>query len=314
MLAGVYGRMKRYLGSVGLPGAGVRGDALDRPIFIWGAPCSGTGLLYDLVARHPAVGYLHDEGNRPREGTGVWWRAFGAQRGVMDASLIGRRRVNRLCAEYLGILEAQKKARLLDKTPFMILWIPLVNEVFPTARHFHIIRDGRAVVNAVLFKLRYSKKKRHRPYQEEQLLYGPYPPGLADPLTQPQAQRHARQWVQLVAHGRGPNREMLGDRYCELRYEDLVGDPRGVMRRALDHAQLEHDERFVLDAFPPELGNRNYKWQSGAEGVAAAGASDGYTERRALSDQDIAYLAEMVPMLRSLGYEDGWPGAWAPSR
>jgi len=270
---------------------------IDRPIFIWGAPCSGTTLLYQLLAKHPAVGYPQTDTFDPREGADLWWRVFGEHRGVMDVDLILPRRVHQICSQYARILEAQQKTRLLDKTPFMTLWIPLLNAIFPTARHFHIIRDGRAVVNSILYKLRYSKKKNHKLFQEEKLLFGPHPPELIDPLLQPQAQRHLRQWSYLVTHGQ-QNRDVLGERYFELRYEDLVDNPRTVMRWVLEHAQLDYNEEFISESFASELTNRNYKWQS----TTSVEQSDGYTAHRAFIDEDLPYLAEITPLLQKLGY------------
>lgn len=274
---------------------------IDRPIFIWGAPCSGTTLLYQLIAKHPAVGYPQTDTLNPREGTDFWWRSFGEHRGIMDANLILPKRVHQICREYTRLLEVQQKTRLLDKTPFMILWIPLVNAIFPTARHIHVIRDGRAVVNSILYKLRYSKKPKQKLFQEDKLLYGPHPPELADPLRQPQAQRHVRQWLYLVTYGQ-QNREVLGERYFELRYEDLVHNPQALMRRVLAHAQLDYSEGFISEAVAPELTNRNYKWQSTS--TTPAEQSDGYTAHRAFIDEDLPYLAEITPLLQKLGYQD----------
>jgi Sulfotransferase family len=303
MRPGFLARLSRYREAVGSSNTG-KSPHVDRPIFVWGAPCSGTSLLHPLVAKHPDVGFPKNEAQHPSEGTYIWWRAFGTHLGVMDASLVRARRVEQVRADYASILKTQEKPRLVDKSPFMTLWVPLINVVFPDARHFHIVRDGRAAVNSVLHKLRYSTMQRHKPYQEGRYMFGPYPPELADPLRQPQAQRHTRQWMQLVTHGRR-NKDLLGDRYFEVRYEELVDDPRRIMRQVWDHAQLDHTEQLLLETFPPKLTNRNYKWQTLHQPMEQ---SDGYADRRSLSDEDMPYLTEMIPMLRSLGYQWDEPG------
>lgn len=274
----------------------VKHDSLDSPVFIWGAPRSGTTLLYELIAKHPDVGYPSTDAKKPREGTGFWWRAFGEHRGVIDVSLAHPKCVYQVRNEYASMLKAQGKSRLLDKTPFMTLWIPLVNEIFPNARHFHVIRDGRAVVNSILYKLRYSERDRDRPFREGKLLFGPQPPALIDPMSQPPAQCYVRQWMLLVEHGR-QNAKLLGERYFELRYEDLVDAPRTWMKSVLDHAQLEYDEQFIDKSFPTKLTSRNYKWKSDKKEF------DGYTAHRALNPSDMPYLEEMNPLLRLLGYQ-----------
>jgi hypothetical protein len=272
-------------------------NSLDRPLFIWGAPRSGTTLFYQLMAQHPDTGYLiNAKTNKPREGTGFWWHVFGEQRGIMDASLAQSQKINQVRNDYARMLKAQKKSRLLDKIPFMILWIPLINEVFPQARHFHIIRDGRAVVNSVLYKVRYAEGERYRLFREKKLLFGPYPPELLEPMSLPSAQRYARQWLLLVEQGRR-NAGLLGERYFELRYEDLVNDPRGWLKAAFEHAQLDYDDRFITETIPENLTSQNYKWQSDNQTKF-----EGDTRQRALDPDDIFYLAEMNPLLQVLGY------------
>ena len=271
---------------------------LERPIFIWGAPRSGTTLLCELTAKHPGVAYLGADDEKPREGTGFWWRAFGEHRGMMETNLAHPGSVKQIWNEYSSLLRKQGKSRLLDKTPFMTLWIQLVNEVFPEARHFHIIRDGRAVVNSILYKLRFSRKEKDQRFCKEELLYGPHPPGLINPMLQSPAQRHTRQWILLVEQGR-KNAELLGKRYLELRYEGLVNAPRATMKGIFNHAQLPYDKKFIDDNYPGKLEDRNYKWESDRYEIK----SDGFTAHRAFEREDIPCLKEMNPLLRLLGYE-----------
>ena len=271
---------------------------LDRPIFIWGAPRSGTTLLFELIAKHPDVAYLGADEGKPREGTGFWWRAFGEHRGEMSNDLAHPDGIQQIWNAYASLLRVQGKSRLLDKIPFMTLWIQLVNEVFPKARHFHIIRDGRAVVNSILYKLRFSGKEKDQPFCKEELLYGPHPAKLMEPMLQSPAERHAKQWMLLVKQGR-KNASILGRRYFELRYEDLVHDPPVAMKSIFHHAQLPYDQTFIDDHYAKTLENRNYKWESNKCDIA----SDGFTAHRAVEPEDIPSLREMNPLLRLLGYE-----------
>lgn len=272
---------------------------MERPIFIWGAPRSGTTLLYQLITHHPHVGYLRSEEGRPLEGTRLWWQVFGEHRGVMDVSLACPSKVKQICNEYASLLRQRSKSRLLDKSPFMTLWIPLINKVFPDARHIHIIRDGKAVVNSILYKLRYSPQEKDVPFREGKVMFGPHPPELIDPMSLQPALRHARQWIMLVEHGRHC-RKILGERYCELRYEDVVSATPTTMRMILRHAQLPLNEEYLNEVYPHTLENRNYKWK----GEKKSAMDDGYTAHRAFESEDIPYLSEMNPLLRSLGYEE----------
>lgn len=270
-------------------------NCLDRPIFVWGVPRSGTTMLYNMLAQHPEVAYPKDANGNGREGTDYWWRSFGEQRGMMSSHLLTSKRIANICTDYNTLLKQEDKARLLDKVIFMIQWIPIVNDIFPTAHHVHIIRDGRAVVNSVLYKLRYSDKEKDRPFQEEQIMYGPIPPELANPLQQPQALRYASQWVYLVKRGRTAS-HLLGDRYHEIHYEDLAATPREYMCGILKHVQLQADEKF-LERFPEKGQDRNSTWQANQPNHSA-----GWSQKRALTEADMTHLAVMNPLLQSLGY------------
>jgi len=260
---------------------------LDRPVFIWGAPRSGTTLLYRLMSSHTDVGYnIHPKKQRPRESTNLWFDAFGEHRGPMDASLIRPARLRRVCREHASILEAQGKPRFLGKSPFMTLWIPLVNEVFPDARHIHVIRDGRAVLNSILYLIRHSEKLQAQKFHEDRRLFGPQPAGLVNPMAQPQAGRHVQQWCLMVEQGR-KSRALLGERYAEATYEGLVTDPHGTMRAVLDHAQLPYDDAFIAATYPAEMPNRNYKFASDSSAIEA---------------DDRPYVKDMEPLLAELGY------------
>lgn len=279
-----------------------RTPRLDRPIFIWGAPRSGTTLLYKLIGQHPAVAYPTDATGDPREGTGYWWDVFGELRGLAPAALADPVKVRRMRAAYADLVREQGKARLLEKTPFMVLWVPLVNVVFPDALHIHIIRDGRAVVNSILYKLRYSKKDKDQQFVEERVLYGPCPPELVDPVSLPQAERHAQQWRLLVEHGRQAQ-TLLGERYLEVRYEDLTAHPRETMSTVMSHVQLPVDEEFLVAHYAHRLENRNSKWRS----ADAASVQDGFTARRVLTSEDLPALQAIAADLRALGYDDQLP-------
>jgi hypothetical protein len=194
--------------------------------------------------------------------------------------------VRRVCREHASILQAQGKPRFLGKSPFMTLWIPLVNEVFPDARHLHVIRDGRAVLNSILYLIRHSEKLQAQKFHGDRRLFGPQPAGLENPMALPQAERHVRQWCLMVEQGR-KTRDLLGERYAEVTYEGLVADPRGTMRAVLDHAQLPYDDAFVGATYPAEMPDRNYKFAS---------------DSSAIEPEDRPYVKAMDPLLAELGY------------
>jgi hypothetical protein len=78
------------------------------------------------------------------------------------------------------------------------------------------------------------------------------------------------------------------DRWLELRYEDLVADPRGVVAEVLGHLGLAWTPSF-------EEGFRRYRFD--------AGRADAY--RRDLGIHDVAMLeAALTPALQRYGYAE----------
>lgn len=238
------------------------GGRIDRPVFIWGAPRSGTTLLYELVSQHPQAACLtNTSGSMLVECTGLWTDAFDHYNGEMDTGLSRPARVRRVYRNHVRVLERTNKPRFVGKTPSMTLWIPLVNSVFPQALHIHIIRDGRAVLNSVLNVLRKPSPDFARRLKRSGGLFGPFPYAIGDPLFLPEAERHARQWALMVETGRRDG-ATLNDRYLELRYENLARHPRETMRQMLTHAQLDFDTTFINTTYPESFENRNYKFKS----------------------------------------------------
>ena len=80
---------------------------------------------------------------------------------------------------------------------------------------------------------------------------------------------------------------VVGDRYMEVRYEDLVSDVRGTMDAIAKFASLRPDRNY-WSILPRTLPNMNDKWHHN------------------LSDRQGALLESTIGLkLRELGYEVG---------
>lgn len=106
--------------------------------------------------------------------------------------------------------DRQGKTRYGDKTPAYVLNLRLIGQLFPEARFVHVIRDGRDVALALL-----------------EVAFGP--------RTIDEA---ALTWRRMVKRGRRMGR-VLGARYCEVRYEDLVAQPEQSLVRICDFLDLD---------------------------------------------------------------------------
>ncbi len=128
-------------------------------------------------------------------------------------------------AEYSGLINAffssyaelKGKASWGDKDPGNMVRIDQLNRWFPDSRFIHIIRDGR---DACLSHL-------------EQTF------GFNNLLACAEAWREEVQWVRRIG-------ALLGDRYHELKYEDLVADTETVLRRICAHLQVDYSDSMLL--------------------------------------------------------------------
>ena len=117
----------------------------------------------------------------------------------------------------------QQKPRWGDKTPGYGVQMKRISRVLPEARFVHLIRDGR---DAALSRARASGK-RVRPAKA------------------------AERWLDRIEETRAQAAKV--DHYIEARYEDLVRDPEGTLRRILSFTELEWDPA-VLDYYERAAG------------------------------------------------------------
>ena len=209
------------------------------PVIV-GAPRSGTTLLrfmldaHPLLAIPPETGFLaladrfgSGGGSRRRFFETVTryppdapaWNDFGIPLEAFEAALDrvepfsaadGYRALYRLYAARFG------KPRWGDKTPLHALHLPVIAACLPEARFVHLIRDGRDVA----LSLRQT---------------------WFSPGTSMEAQ--AVHWVQFVSAARrdGPKT----GRYLEIRYEDLVRNPRRALEAICAFVELPYADDML---------------------------------------------------------------------
>jgi hypothetical protein len=108
------------------------------------------------------------------------------------------------------------KSRWGDKTPRYVENIRLLNEVFPSCRIVHMIRDGRDVALSMIAQNHLHQK----------------------------AATPAFFWARSVAAGRDAGRS-LGDRYYEICYENVVRDAERELTRLCSFLELEFDSTML---------------------------------------------------------------------
>jgi hypothetical protein len=276
------------------------------PVIVLGVGRSGTTLLRVMLDRSSelAIPYetffvpqlAHRHGRRPQLDEFV--DDLGRLRtlydwGITPEDIRPRLRERMTTREAIAAIfetyaERQGKPRWGDKTPLYMQQLPLLERLFPDAVWIHLLRDGRdAALSFLELPMGFSGKT------------------WAHPRTVPQ---FAARWRTEILAARRLGRH-AGDRYLELRYEDLVAEPERELHLVCEHASLPWepemlDHTRISDAAnmpehrnlaqPPTPGLRDWRSQMGREDA-------------------LAFEQVAGDILRSSGYELLEPEAKSPT-
>jgi len=273
------------------------------PLFLVGMPRSGTKLLRDLLNQHPRVGIPRVE----TEFLPDWhrrWSSFG-DLSQLDAFRAFHASVqgspyfvymaedeggsatadawHAACRSFdlPGVFEALMRldagladrddAIWGDKSPGYIRALPLLDDLFPQARLLHIVRDVRDYCLSM------------------NTAWGKHP------------LRAAQRWVDAVGRAQAVG-DLIGARYLELRYEDLLGDPEGALQRVCAFLGIGYlPSMTVLDRSPENLGSAK-----GATTIQRGNSEKWRTEMDAELREQIERMAG--PLLRTFGYDCAYHG------
>ena len=198
--------------------ARLRGAGSDdrRPVFVVGLPRSGTTLLERMLAAHPAIAGVGEQ-SFVREGL---LRALAAGDGLpeslapadVDASATWHLQQLNERLRRLGI--EQRSERIVDKLPDNYLLAGWIRIVFPNAMIVHSLRDPRDVAwscwSTLFAKVNWS-------------------------LRLDQIAHRIEQHRLLMRHWRSA----IDGHMTEVRYERLIENPEGELRRILSALGLE---------------------------------------------------------------------------
>lgn len=195
----------------------------DIPVYIVGMPRSGTSLVEQIVASHPAVfggNERHDIRNAVRE---VQPAGFASRLHLTTPSALTTKGLDVLAGRILGGLRelAPKAQRITDKNPINYLHLGLISKLFPNARFIHCTRDPLDTgISCFMHNLA-----------------GPHVFNMDLRL---QGRWH-RQYERVMAHWE----RVLDIDLLEVRYEDLVADPEPNVRAMIDFLGLPWDDRCL---------------------------------------------------------------------
>jgi Sulfotransferase family len=249
----------------------------DRLVFLVGARRSGTNWLERILTAHPSVvamrseTYLFSHGvkafaelvQHANPGAMTMGKTFMERDRFLDAS---RALIDEILLDNLDRLDPNARY-LVERTPWHACHLPLIADVYPDARAVHIVRDGRAVARSLV-----------------SMDWGPKT-----------IEEAAAEWRDAIEGAReGPR--AFGDGYREVRYEDVLSDPRArtadlfawldleLSDKTWDRVLAEAASEFNVD--PGSPGVRTDKW------------------REDLSEDDVdAFERVAGPQLELCGYE-----------
>jgi len=193
------------------------------PVFVVGMPRSGTSLVEQILASHPAV---FGAGELP------WVDEFAEQlpqrlasndafpRCVLDLTV---RALDSAAEQYLALLrrDAPAAERIVDKMPGNFLHLGLIELLFPAARIIHIAREPLDNCLSCYFQ---NFTHGHEYSGDLAALGAVY-----------------REYERTMAHWRATLRLPL----LELRYEELVAEQERESRRLVEFCGLAWDERCL---------------------------------------------------------------------
>jgi glycosyltransferase involved in cell wall biosynthesis len=139
-----------------------------------------------------------------------------------------------------------------DKTPFLSPDIVReIAQIHPTAKVVHIIRDGRDVAISAkhhvwnrtseaggIHDLDAADRETRDAYRSDP---GAFRSGGRSIFSAGWLAGTAREWAEMIRRARTDGRELLGERYFEVRYEDMLIDPIGSTEGVLGFLDADSD-------------------------------------------------------------------------
>jgi hypothetical protein len=248
------------------------GGRLREPIFIIGAPRSGTSLLYAIFRNSSQLAHW------PGEAHEVWEADYHPalrewESNELVASDLAPTAATRIRTQFF--LTAGPRKRLVDKTPRNSLRVGFVEALFPDARFVFLQRDGRDNVNSLINAWRTPRYRTYRlpsphsipgtdPDWWKFVLY----PGWRDDCSGPLEMVCARQWRVCNETALAALAALETSRWTGVRYENLIENPEEETQRVSEFLGLDFNGRLraavrarlavpINIVTPPEAG----KWR-----------------------------------------------------
>ena len=234
---------------------------LKKPIFIVGAPRSGTTFLGESLAVLPEISYHHEPIATKYVARYIYEQQWNFQKAKPFYSRV---------YSWLMMQHFDADLRFAEKTPRNCFLIDFLAWAFPDARFIHIIRDGRDVA------LSHSKKPWLLASQTTSgkvepggYPYGPSPRFWVEPDRRKEFEatsdvhRCIWSWRRFTESALESVVKLPPDRYHEMRYETLVNAPIEEAERVLDFLSISnpHSCNLLYEAIAKASPNSVGQWK-----------------------------------------------------
>jgi tetratricopeptide (TPR) repeat protein len=196
------------------------GCSSDLPVFVLGMPRSGTTLIEQILAAHPAVygaGELQDFSLLVDQMRPPGQDVFSYPE---DVPALAANQLRELGERYVDGLQrrAPQAKRVTDKMPANFLFLGMIHLALADAHIIHVIRDPLDTCLSCYSKLFTA---------EQNFTYDLGELG-----------RYYRKYVELMAHWRDA---LPAGRVLDVHYEHVITDLEASARRIIDHCGLDWD-------------------------------------------------------------------------
>ena len=216
--------------------AGIIKPNLQSPIFIVGAPRSGTTFLGNSIASIPEISY-HFEPVATKAATRYVYNQLWNEN--------KSRRFYQFFYAWLMRIHGDGDLRFAEKTPQISFIIPFLAKVFPQAKFIHIIRDGRDVALSLAAKP-WHQSTPSSVRDPDGYLCGPSARFWVEPQrveefeTTTDLHRCIWIWRRHVEAVLQAKENLADEAYHELKYENLVRNPLQEANKITEFLNISH--------------------------------------------------------------------------
>jgi hypothetical protein len=257
-----------------------RSGRYDAVFFIAGEMRSGTSWLRRTLSAHPEIACSHEGSffgrDYSREDIPVYTGPVSSLTRALAVSEEFRvwhglpwnrwgddyekdmRNLTRLSVDYFLSKEVRRTGKRIvgDKSPQHTAHLDELHEVYPDARIIHIVRDGRDVAVSAMhhwwrlakdrpggvYELTTEELEKRDAYLEDRERFLASGESI---FTEERLGQLARRWSHRVGKAHRDGTALYGDRYLEIRYEDLLRDTLGTLFRVLEFLRARRGEYVI---------------------------------------------------------------------